>query len=84
MGLFKKDKKNSEASFSVEVKSSIGMGTDDTVQRLLKEASQKKRDWRLSLYQHPFDFGHNLFIVKVARSDGTAGAGRCTGATALT
>ena len=44
MGLFKKDKKNSEASFSVEVKSSIGMGTDDTIQRLLKEASQKKRD----------------------------------------
>ena len=44
MGLFKKDKKNSETSFSIEVKTSIGMGTDDTVQRLLKEASQKKRD----------------------------------------
>jgi len=44
MGLFKKDKKNSEASFSIKVKTSIGMGTDDTVQRLLKEASQKKRN----------------------------------------
>jgi len=44
MGLFKKDKKNNEAPFSLEVKTSIVMGTDDTTQKLLKEASQKKRD----------------------------------------
>jgi hypothetical protein len=47
MGLFKKDKRNSEVSFSIELKSSIEMGTDDTVQRLLKEASQKKRNGNL-------------------------------------
>ena len=47
MGLFKKDKKNSEESFSLELKSSIEMGTDDTVQRLLREASQKKKNGNL-------------------------------------
>jgi hypothetical protein len=44
MGFFKKDKKNSERSFSVELKASIVRGTDDTVQKLLKEASRSKRD----------------------------------------
>ena len=43
MGLFKKGKKN-EVSFSIELKSSVEMGTDDTVQRLLREASQKKKN----------------------------------------
>lgn len=46
MGLFKKDKKN-EVAFSIELKSSIEMGTDDTVQRLLREASQKKKSGNL-------------------------------------
>ena len=36
--------KNSQVSSSIKLKASIEMGTDDTVQRLLKEASQKKRD----------------------------------------
>ena len=46
MGLFTKDKKN-EVSFSIELKSSIEMGTDDTVQRLLTEASQKRKNGNL-------------------------------------
>lgn len=74
MGLFKKDKKNSEASFSIEVKPSIGMGTDDTVQRLLKEASQKKRDGDLDgaiallraaykeLDRHPWFFPIEVYL----------------------
>ena len=56
MGLFKKDKKN-EVSFSIELKSSIEMGTDDTVQRLLKEASQKKKNGNL---------GGAIEVLKVA------------------
>lgn len=46
MGLFKKDKKN-DVAFSMELKSSIEMGADDTVQSLLREASQKKKSGNL-------------------------------------
>ncbi len=44
MGIFKKDKKSKEVSFSIEVKSSIEMGTDDEYHRLLKEATNKKKN----------------------------------------
>jgi len=44
MGLFKKDKKSKEVSFSTKVKSSIEMGTDDEYHRLLKEAANKKKN----------------------------------------
>jgi hypothetical protein len=47
MGIFKKDKQSKEISFSVEVKSSIEMGTDDEYNRLLKEATNKKRSGEL-------------------------------------
>ncbi len=44
MRLFKKDKKSDEESFSMTVKSSIEMGTDDEYNRLLKEATVKKKN----------------------------------------
>lgn len=44
MGLFRKDKKSSEPSLSVDLKFSIETGTDDTVQRLLREATELKRN----------------------------------------